>query len=167
MEGYTEYRGRCSSSQIQKFLLAAMGVRFDELKNDQGFTPTSYFIYWPKGSSRRPWRIEFDEPYDHKYFLKTFKVDRKIARVVGIIPAVISKISKMSKSGNKLEIQICWDYDDRCDDNVFDFSINVFEKNERYSRWLPMLAGLGVVMTSKDGKKWTPPSVIQELYGRR
>ncbi len=164
MEKFRGYRAESiSSSQLQKFFLFVMGIRFDEVVAALGESANNDFIYIPyfSGSKGRGLRAQFwdSSRFERMSWLPEepmrvgpFEIPRKIKRVNGVAPGSIISIRKISGSGNRLSV-----VSRGIGANSPNFDVCVYQKvGQENSRWLGMLKDVGAKLTLEEDEQWQP-----------
>ena len=149
-----------SSSQLQKFLLLVMGVRFDEIASAFGDSVENDFIYLPYCRRRKGkgWRARFWDSLRcvavRDFLLDSHigpaEIPRKIWRVNGFPPESIISIRKTSNSGNVLSI-----ISKGIGTSSPSFDVWVYQKiGQENSRWLGMLKDVGAKLRLAEDVEW-------------
>lgn len=143
MDSCRVYRGECSEQQLQRFLLLAMGVRFEEILevNPQADRSSFYMpsrINWFGPRRGKWWHVASS---GGSAWSAPIAIKGKVEEISTLDSERISRIDKVSGSGNELKVS-------RLGFVNTNFSVTVVQAERRNpSNWLWMWRAVGVDLT--------------------
>lgn len=143
------YSGKCSAKQLQKFLLLAMGVRFDEIQRVQPMADENLLylprLCWARFYQGKRWRAEFASNCFPRLSLD---IKGKAKGICGYPSTKIIKIEKVSSSGNTLQIHLRYG---GLKDSDMEFSVSVGQmEGVKESNWFWMWRALDIELVPTE-----------------